>query len=398
MNWHHLPFFKKLLNLDTLLFLLIIITLAVSLQQYLLPDREFFGAMRPHYNNYLIFKYSFPHLIQNLNLYDAYPTEYGDLYKYSPSFALAMGLFFWMPDWLGVITWNLLNVLALFFGVKLLPGLKEKSKVFLLLYVLSELIGSMQNLQSNALITGLILLTFVSFERKQLLWAALFVVLALYIKIFGLVAAALFLFYPKKGKFIGYLCLWLVIFGSIPLVVNSPSELLGQYQNWIVLLKSDHGQSYGFSLLGILHQWFNLHPAKWTVTLIGIILFLLAFIRKDLYKEQTFRFLFLASVLIWMVIFNHKAESPTYIIAMAGIGIWFFAQKPNRFTIAILILSFIFTSLLQTDLFPKELRLIFYEYYVKAIPSIVIWFLLLYQMISGKYISSKDLQAITLEE
>lgn len=397
MKGRHITFLKKILNLDTILLLLIIITLGVSLQQYLLTEREFFGAMRPHYNNYLIFKYSFPHLIQNLNLYDAYPTEYGDLYKYSPSFALAMGFFYWMPDWLGVISWNLLNLLMLFFGIKLLPGLKEKSKVFLLLYVLSELIGSMQNLQSNALITGLILLTFVSFERKQLLWAAMFVALAFYIKLFGLVAAALFLLYPKKGKFIGYLCLWLVLLGAIPLLVNSPSELLGQYQNWGVLLKSDHGQSYGFSIQGILHQWFKLHPAKWIITFIGIVLFLLAYIRRDLYKEQTFRFLILASILIWIVIFNHKAESPTYIIAMTGIGIWFFVQQPNRFTIAVLILSFLFTSLIQTDLFPKDFRQIFYVYYVKAIPSIIVWFILLYQMIYKKYIPAKDLQAINLK-
>ena len=29
----------------------------------------------------------------------------------------------------------------------------------------------------------------------------------------------------------------------------------------------------------------------------------------------------LAAILVWVVIFNHKAESPTYIIAMMGIGI-----------------------------------------------------------------------------
>lgn len=393
MNWNRLSSLKKLLNLDSILLLLIIVTLGVSLQQYFLPEREFFDAMRPRYNNYLIFKYSFTHLLNNLNLYELHLSEYGDLFKYSPTFAFAMGFFIWMPDWLGLISWNFLNMLVLFFGVKLLVGINERSKVFLLIFILSELIGSMQNLQSNALIAGIVLLTFAFFERKQLIWATLFIALAFYIKIFGLIAAALFLLYPNKMKFIGYFCAWIILLGVLPLLIVSPVELFGQYQNWFELLKSDHGLSYGFSVLGILHQWFKLDPTKWMVTSGGILLFLFGFIRRDFYKELSFRYLMLASILIWMVIFNHKAESPTYIIAMSGIGIWFFAQQPNRFSIVLVILAFVFTSLIQTDLFPRTWRLIFYEYYIKAIPSIFIWLLLLFQMISGKFKPAKELQS-----
>lgn len=380
-----LLFTKYVFTLRSIFILLILITLGVSLQQYFLPAREFFEAMRPQYNNYLIFKYSFSHLLNNLNLYTLHLTEYGDLFKYSPTFAFAMSLFYYLPDWMGIILWNLLNTFCLFMGIKMLPRIDERSKVFLLLFVLFELIGNLQNEQSNALITGLILLTFVFFERKNVMMAALFIMLAFYIKIFGIVAAALFLLYPQKGKFLLYLGLWTVILGALPLLIVSPTELISQYGNWAEMLKADHGLSYGFSVMGVLHKWFGLDISKWLLTIIGVALFFIGYIRRDLFKDLVYRYLFLSSILIWIIIFNHKAESPTYIIAMTGIGIWFFSQKSTVIHRVLLIFAFVFVSFTLTDLFPIEMRTLLYDYYVKTIPAIIIWMLVIYQMVTGKY-------------
>ena len=74
-----------------------------------------------------------------------------------------MGLFYFLPNWLGLILWNLLNAIVLYFGIRLLPSIAEKNKIFILLFVLVELIGNLQNEQSNALMAGLILLSFNSF-------------------------------------------------------------------------------------------------------------------------------------------------------------------------------------------------------------------------------------------
>ena len=380
-----LLFTKHTFTLKSIFILLILITLGVSLQQYFLPERMYENIMHPHYNNFLIFKYSFLHLINNLNLYEFHPAEHGDLFKYSPTFAFAMGLFYSLPDWMGIILWNLLNTFCLFIGIKMLPRMDERSKVFLLLFVLFELIGNLQNEQSNALITGFILLTFVFFERKNVMLAALFIMLAFYIKIFGIVAAALFLLYPQKGKFLLYLGLWMVILGALPLLIVSPAELITQYGNWVDLLKTDHGLSYGFSVMGVLHKWFELNISKWLLTIIGVALFFIGYIRRDLFKDLVYRYLFLSSILIWIIIFNHKAESPTYIIAMTGIGIWFFSQKSTVSNTVLLLFAFVFVSFTLTDLFPREMRTILYEYYVKTIPAILIWAMIIYQMVTGKY-------------
>jgi hypothetical protein len=372
---------NKPLGLNILLVLLTFLTVGISLQQYFLPERDFWDAMRPHYNNYLIFKYSFSHLIDGLNLYTFYPDEYGDLYKYSPTFALFMGFFYFLPDWLGLILWNLLNMLCLYAGIRLLPHLKDKTKVFIILYVVLELIGNLQNEQSNALMTGLILLTYVSFEKNNVALAALFIILSIYIKLFGLVAASLFLLYPKRFRFINWMVIWGILLWFLPVIITSFDTLIQQYANWFEVLLSDHEVRYGFSVLGILHKWFGIEASKLLLIGIGVLLFCLGYYRRDAFRDYGYRLLFLSSILIWVILFNHTAESSGYILAMTGCGVWYFTQQKQIGRTFLIITAFVIVSLFSTDLMPADIRHTnIYPYYVRTIPVLAIWIVVLYQM------------------
>ena len=53
----------------------------------------------------------------------------------------------------------------------------------------------------------------------------------------------------------------------------------------------------------------------------GVFLFGLQYLRINEYKEQAYRLMLLASVLIFTVIFSSGSESPTYIIAFVGVAI-----------------------------------------------------------------------------
>jgi hypothetical protein len=335
-------------------------------------------------------------LIHDLNLYSFYTEEHGDLFKYSPTFALFMGFFYYLPDWLGLTLWNLLNMFCLYIGIRLLPDLKDKTKIFITLFVFLELIGNLQNEQSNALMTGLILLTFVSFERKNVGLAALFIMLSIYIKIFGLVAAAMFLLYPNKLRFVLWMVVWFVILWILPLMVTSFEMLAQQYAHWLEVLASDHESRYGFSVLGILSKWFGLDPSKLAVLLAGVLLFCLGFVNPGKFREYGNRLLFLASILIWVILFNHTAESSGYILALTGCGIWFFTQKPTRFRTSLIILTFVVVSLFSTDLMPAEIRNDYvYPYYVRTIPVLIVWIVLMYQLILGQHVSRKDAASLS---
>ncbi len=365
--------------------ILVAVVVGISLQMYNMPTRNTGSAVFTHYNNYLIFKNSFFHLSEGLNLYQAYPNEVWDLYKYAPVFSLFMGLFAWMPDWAGLICWNLLNAVVLFLGARRFDFGNRKLALFFWLFVIVELVTSLQNSQCNVLIIGLFMLAHNAFERKKMAWAALFLTLTVFIKLFGLVAFALFLLYPKKGKFILFSACFFILFAFLPIVVTGWDELVWQYGNWLELLTSDHSTSRGFSVNSWLQAWFGFESHKLAVTIIGILLFLipLTFLKK--YRDPRFRKLILASIAIWVVIFNHKAESATYIIAVVGAYIWFSASARNWPHWVLLIFCLLFTVLSPTELFPVLLKEKFVAPYVmKAVPCIVIWVAILVESIRLK--------------
>ncbi len=377
---------QKVLNLNAIFLVLLVVTVVVSIQQYLLPEMEYKGQMYPRFNNYLIFTHSFSHLINNQDLYAFYTFEYGDLFKYSPTFALFMGAFYFLPDWLGLIGWNFLNVLVLFFGIRLIPNINDKTKAFILLFVLFELIGNMQNEQSNTLMGGLMVLSFGFFEKKKLMLAALMIALSIYIKLFGIVACALFILYPNRFRFIAFFVFWMVVLWTLPLIILSPDQLIIQYADWIELLKSDNAYRYGFSVFGVLHKWFLVEISKWYILTAGIMMFCLVYIRRDLYKEYGFRLLFLSSILLWTILFNHTAESSGYIICMTGIGIWYFNQEMKLINTILAVAAFTTISLVYTDLTPVYYRHTYLmPYYIKTIPVIIIWLKILYEMLFQKY-------------
>lgn len=356
-----------------------------SVAQYFKPQTGEYT----NYNNYIIFKQAFFHLLDGKDLYIMYPAECWDLFKYSPAFALFMGVFAWLPDIAGLTLWNLLNAMVLWYGFATIPQATNRQKTFMLLFVFIELLTSIQNAQSNGLIAGLILLAFNKLENGDVRWSSLFITLTVFIKLFGLVAFALFLLYKQKPKFILWSIAWTLLLLVLPIVVSGYEGLLAQYQSWWKMLKEDHSASVGLSVMGWLQTWFGYNGSKTLITLGGVALFCLPLIKVQQYSDYTFRLLLTASVLLWVIIFNHKAESPTFVIAIAGAALWYFMQPKNTVALVLIALAFIFTSLSPTDLFPPPVRKQLIEPYVlKAVPCIFIWGVLIYQMMFKKYKSA----------
>lgn len=383
-----LQFFKtKLQSNQSNLWLLVYscIAIAAGAQSYLLGLKEVNGVVFTHYNNYDIFRFAFDHLIEGKDLYTQHPNDHYDLFKYSPAFALVFGVFKLFPIWLGLILWNALNSVVLAVGILKLPQLTNQQKNYALLICLIETFTSIQSAQCNGLIAGLILLGFSAIEKQQIIKATLFLSITVFIKLFGIVAFALFLLYPNKLKTAISAAVWFVLFALVPLVVVSPQQLELLYISWLKLLGNDHGLSYGFSLMGWLYYWFNLNINKLHLLGLGVALFLLPFIRIKRYPEISFRLMLLAMVLIWVILFNHMAESPTLVIAVTGIAIWFYAGCRNSIDKVLLGLTVVLTSLSGTDLFPANIRHdVIYPYVVKVFPIILVYTKLMYDLMISK--------------
>jgi hypothetical protein len=375
-------------SLSIVFFAYVLISLVAAAQGLFAHDKVYLPGVRAytHYNNYVIFKYSFFHLVEGKDIYQLFPDDHWDLYKYSPAFALLFGFLSWLPDAIGLVLWNLINSLCLFAGIRLLPGLNDKKKSWILLFCLLELLNSIQNTQSNGLMAGLIILAFALAERSKYFLSALCIALSFYIKIFGALAFIFYLFYPGKLKLAAWSVFWMVLLAILPMVVIGPHQLGFLYGSWLHLLLNDHSASVGLSVMGLMESWLHLTVSKNGVALAGLLLFLLPLIHIRQYKDYAFRLMYLSSVLLWIIIFNHKAESPTFVIATAGIGIWYFFQSRDRLNLVLLIMAFFLISMSVSDLVPSYIRSEFVKPYgIKAVMPVVIWCKILYEQLSLRY-------------
>ncbi len=377
-------FQEIIFNPRFIIILFIGLSVLASLQSYL-PGRSYFeltGYYYTQYNNYNIFSQSFHNLVNGTDLYILYPEKHWDLYKYTPTFSLFFGFFTLFPDWAGLILWSLLNSLIFLAAVYYLPHIDRKKKLIILLIIAIEMMTSLQNEQSNALITGLLIFSMGFLEKDKPLLASLSIIISVYIKLFGIVGFLLFIFYPKKLKLALLSLMWAVILFSLPLIVIDLEQYGNLINSYINMLGADHSESVGYSVMGWLRNWFCIFIDKAYILSVGTLLLFLPLFKIKSYQYYYYRLLALCSVLIWIVIFNHKAESPTFIIAMAGVAIWFVISPKNILNVSLFVFAMIFTSLSPTDLFPD----VFFDEFVhplklKAVPCIIIWFKILFDML-----------------
>lgn len=337
------------------------------------------------FNNFNTFRFSFVNLLAGTDMYILHPAQHEDLFKYSPTFAVFMAPFSMLPVVLGYTLWNLLNGMLLFWGVK---GLKldDKRKAVILFFVFIELLTSIQNSQSNGLMTGLILLAFNAFENKKPVLAALFICLGFYVKLFALAAALLFFFYDKKFRFIVAMAGWGILLAVLPVVFAGYDSLLLQYKSWFHLLAIDPSHDLNFSVMTFMQRVFHVTLPDLYYLAPGALLLMLPLIHRKQYDVFGFRLLLLASILLWVVIFNHKAESPTFVIAMTGVALWWSIVKNTPWTIFLAVFVFVITGLTATDLCPPAWRTAFFwPYAIKVLPCIVAWMYFTYLLVSGRY-------------
>ena len=330
-------------------------------------------ATAHHNNNFEIFRTAWLNLRDGRDLY-APSTRHTDLFKYTPSFALLFAPFAIVPFGVGVLLWNALNAGALYWalGRVLTPphALAARAIVFL------DTIGAMQNVQSNALVAGLMILAFADAERRQEFRAALAIVCGTLIKIFPLAATAFMAFRPYRiPRFAAWCVLTAVVLLTLPLVVLSPHQLWQQYRSWISVQRVD-ALDRGFSAMQQLHIWLGVDWPNWPVQLAGVIVLLAPLIRVSHFGQSQFRLHFLASTLMFCVLFNHKSESPTFVVAVAGVAIWFVTSARDRIAWAMLAFVFIGTVVSSSDVMPQRWQRDFFDVYrFKTVPVLVVWLL-----------------------
>jgi hypothetical protein len=324
-------------------------------------------------NNFRIFRAASRHLFAGLDLYAAYPAEHFDFYKYSPTFALLFTPFAYVPFAPAMLLWNALNAGALYVAIRLVlprrPATIARAIVFL------DMLGSLQNVQSNSLVAALMVFTFAAYERHHTALGSLAAITGTYVKLFPIAGVSFAIFHPRKLRVAIAVVLGLVLFAVLPLLVTSPDGLLAQYASWRAIQATD-SLNRGFTVMRMIELTTHAGLPNWPIQLAGVLILLApVVVQRWRWHDWDLRRLYLCSVLVFCVIFNHQAESPTFVIALTGVAIWFASiPRPSRWEWAMLGFVVVFTILASSDLMPRSIQRDFFDRYrFKTVPLIVVW-------------------------
>ena len=345
------------------------------------------------HNNFLIFRYVYWHTIEQLPLYVAYD-EYWDTNHYGPFFSLVIAPFAMLPVRWGLFFWLIVLSLSLYYAIRKLP-FPDRKRIFLYWFCAHELLTALFMSQFNIAIAAIIVATFYCIEKEKDIWAACFIMLGTFVKLYGIVGLAFFFFSKHKVKFLLALLGWALVMFVAPMTISSPDYIISQYVGWWDSLSAKNAENIfsggqNISLLGMVRKISGCasYSDLWLI-LGGLIIFGLPYLRIAQYKYKAFRYALLASVLLFVVLFSTGSESSTYIIAFVGVGIWYWSVpwKRSKWDIALMVFAFILTSFSPSDLFPAYLRKEFVQpYALKALPCDIIWFKLSYEMCFRNYI------------
>jgi hypothetical protein len=345
--------------------------------------------------NFLIYRNAFWHTLHQISLYTFYPSEKLGSYLYGPIFSLIIAPFALLPIWIGALLWCLFNASILFFAVRKLPVSFKNQNVILLACAI-EMMTSIQNMQINCLIAALIILSFTYVKEGRDFWAAFFIAIGFLLKLYGVVGIVFILFSSNKTKFTLSFLFWLAILFCLPMLISSPPFIVHSYFEWYhTLIRKDNvnANSYmqNISVMGMLRHFIKTQYLNLAVIFVAAWFYLFPLFRFNQLKNKNFQLTYLCFSLIGVVIFSSSAESPTYIIAMTGVALWFVIQNPKNLSVFfLLVFALCFTSLSSTDFFPEYIKLNFIRpYSLKALPCFLVWLLIAAQLLKSKNFNTK---------
>jgi hypothetical protein len=348
-------------------------------------------------NNFIIFKQSFFHLQQKLNLYSIYPNEYWDHYYYSPTFAVLVAPFALIPSLVAPFAWGLFDAGVLYFAIRKLPIRVFYQNGVLLLSV-NEMMNASGNLQSNGLIAGLIILSFVFLLKQKEHSATFSLLVGFFIKLYGIVGLAFFFFSKQKSKYILYLLLWAIVLVLLPLIITSPEFLLQSYKDWFAslsvksnfdLTRDMYTNMVDVSIQGMIKRVFHLPTLnKFYFIIPGLILFASQYTKIKYFNHLVYQLYILCSVMLFLIVFNTGSESPTYIIGVVPICLWYVLQRKTTLVNTAFIIAIFFSSFSYSDLFTPWLRTyIMIPYALKVVGCFLIWVVILIQIHTKQFLT-----------
>lgn len=357
------------------------------------------------YNNFLIFKGVFWHTWHQQSLYSFYPSEYFDQNHYGPLFSLMIAPFAIGPTFISAFFWSMVMTMTLLYAIQKLD-LDQTSKNIILLIGIQELVVTTLSQQTNPFIAASIILSFLLIKKGKEQWAAAIIMFGFMIKIYGIAGGAFIIFSKRPFKLITYCLLWGTIFFIAPMLISSPSYILNAYKEWYEILVVKHNSNVNLSgaermqdisFMGFFRRALNMNIPNIFFLVPAAILTYLPGLRNSQFKNERFQYSYLAMILLAVVMFSSSSESPTYIIAVTGVAIWYVVNEKSNTLHGKILLIFmlLLTCFSYTDLFPASIRNVYViPYSLKALPCMVIWAWIVWELMTKDFTSKREDQPL----
>jgi Glycosyltransferase family 87 len=323
------------------------------------------GFMPTRQTVHLNFTRAGQHWLKSTDAYEIRKDKNGNVvpgmgsYRYSPLFSAAFAPVSMLPDrWSGIL-WRLINyvsylaALAYFFRA-VVPGAQsstvtQQAAWWLLLIPLS--LPSMNNGQANVLMMALILAAATAVMREHWNLAAGALAGAIFLKLYPLAIAMLFvLVYPRQLSW--RLAVALLVGLAAPFALQSPGYVWSQYECWYWCLTTDVRDDFAMPLayrdFYLLTRWVGHAPSPgvYQILQLAAAAAVAAMCVLGQWAGWTKQYLVHSLVLLgccWLIVFGPATESCTYILLAPGMA-WalvdaFFCRRSN-WTRAILALVF----------------------------------------------------------
>ncbi len=315
-----------------------------------------------HYNNFKIFRESSYHLLQHKPLYIEYPAEYFDLFYYNPVFTVLFMPFALLPIKLGMLAWITVAALGCFYIFKNLPMDARRNMIFIFL-IMFDVMNNLTHTQTNPLLLAFMLMSWAMLEKRKPFLAALFMTLSFLIKGYGGIVGLLCFYYKSWYKVILYGIFWMIVLNALLLFFVPFNEVVVYYKDWLEIISGDTIKE-SYSVYGLIT---NLHlNIPETYILLFALVVLVAYVAMQYMSGVKTMVHMVAFLLVWVTVFNRASEPATYIIAVAGMILWYVSRPPNKLSSAIFWVAITISTLIPTDIIPAFDKMK-YEYYLKSI-------------------------------
>jgi alpha-1,2-mannosyltransferase len=263
------------------------------------------------------------------DLYEPHrPTDVQDGYRYSPTFAILVTPFAWLPDELGGVAWRLFNVGTLFGSLAWLlrtvlqPKPTPNLLAWLLLLTIPLALQSVNNGQANLVVIACMAGTVAAVKQKRWNLASVLMALAFICKLYPIALGMLLvLLYPRQLLYRMMLAVMASL--GLPFLCQYPTYVFRQYEHWLVLLRAEDRSAVAlehmYRDLWLLIRLYGLPFSRNIYMLVqvaaGAGVAVLCWRRQRAgWSEQTLLTSTLALATAWMMLLGPATESSSFVL------------------------------------------------------------------------------------